>query len=151
MADTRMSRQEREAFLADLHVGVISIPRPDGPPLAAPIWYDYEPGGDIWLLTGPTSQKGRLLREGTRVTLVAQREALPYAYVTVEGTVTGVREADTEADTLPMARRYLGEEGGDAYTTANSDNVSVRLTVRPDRWLTVDYAKTGLPTEQKNV
>ena len=48
MADTRMTEQEREAFLADLHVGVISIPRPDGPPLTVPIWYDYEPGGDIW-------------------------------------------------------------------------------------------------------
>lgn len=144
MADTRMTRQEREAFLADLHVGVISIPRPDGPPLTVPIWYDYEPGGDIWVLTGPTSRKGKLLREGTQVSLVAQREALPYAYVTVEGTVTGIREADHEADLRPMARRYLGEEGGDAYTAANSDDNSVRLTIRPDRWLTVDYTQSGL-------
>jgi len=38
MADTRMNRQEREMFLADLHVGVISIPRPNGAPLTVPIW-----------------------------------------------------------------------------------------------------------------
>jgi len=144
MADTRMTRQERETFLADLHVGVISIPRSEGPPLTVPIWYDYEPGGDIWVLTGPTSRKGRLLHEGTQVSLVAQREALPYAYVTVEGTVTGIRDAQVEADSRPMARRYLGEEGGDAYTAANPDDSSVRLTIRPDRWLTVDYAKAGL-------
>ena len=144
MADTRMDQQERETFLADLHVGVLSIPRPDGPPLAAPIWYDYEPGGDIWLLTGPTSRKGRLLSEGTRVSLVAQTEAAPYAYVSVEGTVTEIRQAEAEADLRPMARRYLGEEMGDAYTAANTGNDSVRLAIRPDRWLTVDYAKAGL-------
>ena len=144
MADTRMDQQERETFLADLHVGVLSIPRPDGPPLAAPIWYDYEPGGDIWLLTGPTSRKGRLLSEGTRVSLVAQTEAAPYAYVSVEGTVTEIRQAEAEADLRPMARRYLGEDMGDAYTAANTGNDSVRLAIRPDRWLTVDYAKAGL-------
>ncbi len=144
MADTRMNQQERETFLAGLHVGVLSIPRPEGPPLAAPIWYDYEPGGDIWLLTGPTSQKGRLLSEGTRVSLVAQTEAAPYAYVSVEGTVTEIRQAETEADLRAMARRYLGEEMGDAYTAANAGNDSVRLAIRPDRWLTVDYAKAGL-------
>ena len=44
-------------------------------------------------------------------------------------------------DLRPMARRYLGEEMGDAYTAANTDNASVRLAIRPDRWLTVDYAK----------
>jgi hypothetical protein len=33
MADTRMAREEREAFLTDLHVGVLSIPRSVGPPL----------------------------------------------------------------------------------------------------------------------
>ena len=59
MANTTMTRAEREAFLAGLHVGVLSIPS-DGAPLSAPIWYDYEPGGDIWVLTGPESKKGRL-------------------------------------------------------------------------------------------
>ena len=38
MADTRMTQEEREAFLADLHVGVLAIPA-DGAPLTAPIWY----------------------------------------------------------------------------------------------------------------
>jgi hypothetical protein len=55
-----------------------------------------------------------------------------------------MRQAETEADLRPMARRYLGEEMGDAYTAANAGNDSVRLAIRPDRWLTVDYAKAGL-------
>lgn len=144
MADTRMSLEEREAFLADLHVGVLSIPRSAGPPLTAPVWYGYEPGGDIWVLTGPDSLKGRLLKQGLQVTLVAQSEDLPYAYVSVEGTVTDIGSCDDGTDTRAMARRYLGEELGDAYTDANAGSESVRVSIRPDRWLTVDYAKTGI-------
>ncbi len=141
MADNRMTRAEREAFLADLHVGVLAIPG-DGAPLTAPIWYDYEPGGDIWVLTGPESRKGRLLKKGLPVTLVAQREDLPYAYVSVEGTVTEIAPQG-EGDTLHMATRYLGEALGRDYAQANAAGESVRVTIRPDRWLTVDYGKSG--------
>ena len=140
MTDTRMTPQEREAFLADLHVGVLSVPNPEGAPLTAPIWYDYQPGGDIWLLTGADSRKGRLLSTGTKVTLVAQQESLPYAYVSVEGPVSSIRPASAE-DTRPMAIRYLGEEMGNGYAEANASNNSVYVTIQPDRWLTVDYAK----------
>ena len=139
MADTRMTQAEREAFLADLHVGVLAIPNPDGAPLTAPIWYSYQPGGEIEILTGPESQKGRRLKEGVRVTMVAQQEALPYAYVSVEGTVTGIRPG-TPDDTLAMAVRYLGEETGRGYADADGGG-SVMVSIRPERWLTVDYAK----------
>ena len=142
MADTRMSQTEREAFLADLHVGVLAIPKDSGAPLTAPIWYDYEPGGDIWVLLGPSSRKGKLITEGTQVTMVAQQEALPYAYVSVEGTVTSIKPQG-DGDTLSMATRYLGEEMGKGYAQANAGGESVRVTIRPDRWLTVDYAKAN--------
>lgn len=143
MADTRMNQQEREAFLSDLHVGVLAIPNADGPPLTAPVWYDYEPGGEIWFLTGERSQKGRLLAEGGPVTLVAQREAMPYAYVSVEGVVSTIRPCDREADSRPMAHRYLGQEMGDRYIEGEAEG-SVRVTIRPTRWLTVDYGKASL-------
>jgi nitroimidazol reductase NimA-like FMN-containing flavoprotein (pyridoxamine 5'-phosphate oxidase superfamily) len=142
MADTRMSEQERQSFLADLHVGVLSVPRQNGAPLAAPIWYDYQPGGEIWVLVGKGSLKAKLLSEGAGVTLVAQQEAIPYAYVSVEGTITEIRAADKNADTLPMAVRYLGDEMGAGYAQANAESDSLRVSIRADRWLTVDYAKT---------
>ena len=141
MAQTTMTRAEREAFLADLHVGVLAIPTEDAP-LTAPIWYDYEPGGEIWLLTGPESRKGRLLAEGMQVTLVAQQESLPYAYVSVTGTVSRITSPGA-GDTLHMATRYLGEEMGRGYAEANADGTSVRVSIRPERWLTVDYGKTA--------
>jgi len=135
-----MTQSEREDFLAGLHVGILAIPNPDGAPLTAPIWYGYQPGGEIEVLTGPESRKGKLLAEGVRVTLVAQQEALPYAYVSVEGTVSGIRPG-TPDDTLAMATRYLGDEMGRGYAEANAANGSVMVNVRPERWLTVDYAK----------
>ena len=85
---TSMTRAEREAFLAAVHVGVISIADSGRGPLTAPIWYAYEPGGEVAVITGRDSRKGRLLASSPRISLCAQTEAAPYQYVSVEGPVT---------------------------------------------------------------
>ncbi|HZA92856.1 MAG TPA: pyridoxamine 5'-phosphate oxidase family protein, partial [Gemmatimonadales bacterium] len=94
-----LTELEREAFLADPHIAVLSLPSDDDrPPLAFPIWYGYQPGGEITYYTHrtePKSRKLRLLHQGTAVSLCVQREELPYKYVTVEGTVVTVNEAPT--------------------------------------------------------
>ena len=136
-----MNKEEREAYLADLHVGVISMPDPDAGPLTAPIWYDYEPSKGLWVLISPTSRKGKLAHVGTRISLVAQSEDMPYKYVSVEGPIKSI-EPSEEGELLSMATRYLGEEMGKAYAAQSSgDNVTVLMEV--ERWLTVDYGKMG--------
>lgn len=138
-----MSPQEREAFLAGLHVGVISIAEPGRGPLSVPIWYAYEPGGDLRVVTDRDSRKGRLLAVGVRLSLCAQSETPPYRYVSVEGPVVSLEAAQRERDLRPIARRYLGQELGDQYLTATAaqDAGSVVVRIRPERWLTVDYSK----------
>ncbi len=136
----QMSVDEREAFLAAMHVGVMAIERADGPPLAVPVWYSYEPGGEVVVLTGQDSLKQRLLDPAGRFSLCAQQEDLPYKYVTVEGAVTDSRDC-TNDDTLAMAQRYLGDEMGAAYAAANGGG-SLRVSMRPERWFTVDYGKS---------
>jgi nitroimidazol reductase NimA-like FMN-containing flavoprotein (pyridoxamine 5'-phosphate oxidase superfamily) len=140
-----MTKDERQAFLAALHVGVISMDDPGRGPLTAPIWYDYEPGGELWVITDRTSRKGKLLQLGKRISLVAQTEAVPYQYVSVEGPIVSIEPADPTRHTLPMAQRYLGEELGRQYVAATSGereaSGSVVVRVRPGRWLTVDYKK----------
>jgi nitroimidazol reductase NimA-like FMN-containing flavoprotein (pyridoxamine 5'-phosphate oxidase superfamily) len=138
-----MTRAEREAFLADLHVGIISIADPERGPLTVPIWYDYEPGGELWVLTGRTSRKGKLLEGAGRFSLCAQTEAPPYKYVSVEGAITAIEPSDVEKHGRPMARRYLGRELGDRYVaeTMQANEQSVLVRMRPELWLTVDYAK----------
>ena len=137
-----MTRDERETFLRDVHVGVISVADPDPAraPLAAPIWYDYDPEIGVWVLTEPGSRKGLALEKAGRYSLVAQSEDMPYRYVSVEGPVVEVRPADTDADSRPMAHRYFGKEMGDAYV-ASSGNSSSVYVMRPERWLSVDYGK----------
>jgi nitroimidazol reductase NimA-like FMN-containing flavoprotein (pyridoxamine 5'-phosphate oxidase superfamily) len=143
MASVTMTKDERESFLADVHVGVIAIPEPGRGPLTVPIWYAYEPGGELWVLTDRTSRKGRLLAMQQRISLAAQTEAPPYKYVSVEGPVVAIEPADVERHGRPMARRYLGEQLGDQYVamTASERDGSIVVRMRPERWLTVDYAK----------
>ena len=139
-----MSRPEREAFLADLHVGVISVEQAGGPPLSVPIWYDYAPEVGVWVITGANSLKGKALRAAGRYTLVAQTEAPPaYQYVSVEGPIVETREADVEGDLRPMAHRYFGAELGDAYTAGTPHEGQLVFVMRPERWRTVDYRKMG--------
>lgn len=143
MGTLAMTTTEREQFLAGLHVGVLGIERPDGPPLTVPIWYIYEPGGELWFLTSLDSVKGRLLQQSMRFSLCAQSEAPPYKYVSIEGTAT-ISPADTELHSRPMAHRYLGQRGGDRYVDSGAgddDGVSVRVSTVPERWFSVDYSK----------
>ena len=142
-----MTKQEREAFLASLHVGIISIPEGGRGPLTVPIWYLYEPGGELRVVTGRTSRKAQLLQQAGRFSVCVQTETPPYKYVSVEGPVVGIEPADLERDRRPLAHRYLGAQSGDRYIEKTrleyAGNVVVRML--PERWLTVDYAKAGPP------
>ena len=71
-----MTREEREAFLADIHVGVLSIDEPGRGPLSVPVWYLYEPGGEIVVVTRPEARKAPLLAVGARVGFLVQSEEL---------------------------------------------------------------------------
>jgi PPOX class probable F420-dependent enzyme len=135
-----MSRQEREEFLAGLHVGVLSVASQDGSgPLAVPVWYAYTPGGTVNVSTGRGSRKAAAILAAGRFTLCAQDERPPYRYVSVEGPVA-IEEA-TEDERRALARRYLGPADGDAYIASvpGGDEIILRLT--PEHWLTADYGK----------
>lgn len=135
------SESERQQFLADLHVGVLSVAATDGrPPASAPIWYDYAPGGNIRINTGSSSRKARLIERAGALTLVVQREEPPYQYVAVEGTVVETTTPSPLEVREEIAIRYLGEEGGRAFVQSLAGQESVLFTVRPDRWITADFS-----------
>jgi PPOX class probable F420-dependent enzyme len=121
----------------------LGIERVDGPPLVLPVWYSYEPGGEVVVLTTGSSLKGRLVTAAGRASLCAQQEELPYKYVSVEGPVEiDPLGADAHAAVVPMAIRYLGDEMGRAYASESSVPDEIRIRLRPDRWYSVDYGKT---------
>lgn len=136
-----MSRAEREEFLSALHVGVISVSTEATKSLPLPIWYSYEPGGDVVIITPPNSLKGKALEATKWFSLCAQDEAPPYKYVVVEGPIISSEECD-EQTSLAMAVRYLGAEFGAQYVESTASQAAGHVyRMTPQRWYTVDYAK----------
>ena len=137
----RMTKEEREAFLADLHVGVIGIDVPGRGPVVLPIWYSYQPGKEIVFLTNKESRKIRLLEQAGRFSLCVQNEAPPYQYVSVEGPILSIEPADHYRDLKPIAVRYLGEEEGEQYVQDTIDDEELLVRMKPERCSTADYGK----------
>jgi PPOX class probable F420-dependent enzyme len=137
-----MTSEEREQFLAEVHVGVLSVASEHGVgTLAVPVWYSYRPGGPVSVITGGSTRKAAAIRATGRFSLCAQDERPPYKYVTVEGPAT-VEEASHD-ERLALARRYLGREGGDAYVSAIPTGGQIVFRMTPERWLTADYSKAS--------
>jgi len=141
---TSMTKEEREAFLAETRVAVISVEDPGRGPLSLPVWYAYEAGKAVRFVTQGSSRKAALIRQAGRMSLCVQTESAPYKYVSVEGPAT-LSDPDFERDIRSMALRYLGEAMGEMYLqmTADERGDSVLVTVTPERWRTVDYTKMG--------
>lgn len=143
--ETTMTKQEREAFLAGVHVGVLSIAQEGAAPLSVPVWYSYTPGAEVHIVTGATTRKAQAARNSGKFSLCAQDETPPYRYVTVSGTVAAIEAAEVERDLRPLARRYLGLEAGDQWVEQNGGsstgqgNVLIRL--QPQSWLSADFSK----------
>lgn len=133
-----MSVAEREAFLAEARVAVVSIAASSRGPLAVPVWYAYAPGGDIGLWMDGSSAKVRHLRREGRLTLCVQDTTRPYRYVSVEGAVAGIAAIDCERELRPLVARYLGAAEVDAYLASfgGPDGLAGDVWVRvvPARW-----------------
>jgi nitroimidazol reductase NimA-like FMN-containing flavoprotein (pyridoxamine 5'-phosphate oxidase superfamily) len=140
-----MTREERETFLAGVHVGVLTVEEPGRGPLSVPVWYLYEPGGEIVVVTRPEARKARLLAVGASVAFLVQSEEMPPKYVTTQGRVVSVAPADVARDVKPVVRKYLGAEVGDGYVDATRPNGTNELVVRirPRRWYSRDFGRPG--------
>jgi hypothetical protein len=135
-----LTREQREQFLAEPHVAALAVDAGEGrAPLALPIWYQYTPGGDIWIMTGRDSRKHGLIREAGRFSLLVDRVEPTLRYVSVEGPVVDTRPGTVE-DLREISARYLPAEKVDGYVEFASKNhgEQVILRMRPERWVTSD-------------
>ncbi|MEV5506707.1 pyridoxamine 5'-phosphate oxidase family protein [Streptomyces orinoci] len=139
-----MPHHERERFLAEPRIGVLGVTdsRGDRAPLLVPVWYHYEPGGEVVVQTGRETVKARLLGAAGRFSLCAQDENRPYRYVSVEGPITSVTDPVDPALRESMAHRYLDPEEARAYLAATADQLKDDITVhmRPQHWRTANFA-----------
>ncbi|MGH3146715.1 MAG: pyridoxamine 5'-phosphate oxidase family protein, partial [Rubrobacter sp.] len=138
-----VAERERQEFLAEPRVGVLSVASGgDRPPLTVPLWYGYEPGGNLTFFTGTQGRRARktgLIQTAGVLSLTVQREEFPYRYVTAECTVVGTDRPPSAEQVLAIVRRYLPEEHAQGFARAELEHPAsefVLFTIRPDRWLT---------------
>lgn len=141
----KLTRPEREEFLAQPHIGVLSVASDDSrPPSTLPTWYAYQPGGHITIVTRQDKRKSRLIRRAGVVSFSVQRTEIPYKYVTVEGTVVK-QERATGEELAAIGGRYLPAESVDGWVEwelsgGNGLGDPEYIEIRPDRWLTKDFS-----------
>src|SRR5438105_1669040 len=141
-----MTPAERERFLAEPRVAILSIPEAGRGPFTIPVWYLYEPGGEVRIWTGASTRKAKLLQQAGRASLCVQEPTPPYQYVSIEGPVA-FEPAELDRDLRPLAYRYLGPEEGERYVMNSAvrreDGGDIVVRIRPERWLSEDYSKRG--------
>jgi len=82
-----MSDADRDAFLAEPRIAVLSTSSADGPPMSVPIWFEWA-NGRARFFTGVTSPKmRRIARDPVVSLLVANPTGQPEAWVLIEGSV----------------------------------------------------------------
>lgn len=139
-----LNREEREEFLAEPHVAALAVDaaEPGRAPLTVPIWYQYEPGGDIWIMTGRDSRKGVLIAGAGRFSLMVDRVAPTIRYVSVEGPVIATAPA-TREQLVEISARYLpaGKVEGYVDFAWKEHGEQVVIHMRPQRWVSSDLGQ----------
>lgn len=135
-----LSVQDRERFLAQPHIGALSVvERPDRAPLTVPIWYHYAPGGELWVYTDSASRKARAIRSTGRFGIMVQRTEPTVCYVSVEGPVTRTDPGSRERSRA-MAARYLPPEKVADFVEYGQTHLGehVAIHMRPQHWISAD-------------
>ncbi|WP_374614507.1 pyridoxamine 5'-phosphate oxidase family protein, partial [Gordonia sp. (in: high G+C Gram-positive bacteria)] len=112
---------------------------PGRAPLTVPVWYQYEPGGRPWLLTGTESRKLQLIRTAGRFTLMVDEVSPRLMYVAVSGDAVDMVPG-TRGDLQEMAARYLPPQAVDPYVEmAEKDHgPQTKLFLEPKQWVSLD-------------
>jgi hypothetical protein len=135
-----LSKEEREQFLTEPHIAALSVYAGSGRgPLTVPIWYQYSPGGEPWVLTGAGSRKHRLIEAAGHFSLMAERLDPTVRYVAVDGPVSHI-EPGTDEQLAELAKRYLAPENVEPYleVARREHGESVVIHLKPQHWLSAD-------------
>ncbi|MGB3480902.1 MAG: pyridoxamine 5'-phosphate oxidase family protein [Mycobacterium sp.] len=135
-----LSKDEREQFLAEPHIAALSVFAGDNRgPLTVPIWYQYSPGGEPWVLTGAGSRKARLIEATGFFSLMVERLEPTVRYVAVDGAVSRI-EPGTDAQMEELAHRYLDDTAAKGYLEFAKANFGdhVAIFLQPQHWASAD-------------
>ncbi len=114
----------------------------DGTSRVVPIWF-YWTGEEILLGSPLGAPKIRVLEQNSKIALTIDDEKYPYKVLTIRGTAT----VDTVDSVFPeyaaIARRYLGEEGGEGFLEQFRATFPqmARIAIRPEVARIVDLSR----------
>lgn len=142
-----MDDQQRDDFLRQPLVAVLSVNRRTRAPLSVPIWYTYEPDVGFTFVTAGASAKAKRLTAEERATVCVQSDRGLYRYVIAEGPValTPLPLAELREFWRPGVERYLGAEGATSFLDAFNEPDPQLVVLTPERWSTqvFDDVATG--------
>ncbi len=83
-----MKAEERDAFLAETRLGMLSTLADDGSPVTVPVWFEWN-GADVRVFSSVTAGKVIRLQRDARASLLAPNSVSePEAWVAFDGEVT---------------------------------------------------------------
>ncbi|WP_040510816.1 pyridoxamine 5'-phosphate oxidase family protein [Gordonia soli] len=135
-----LSRAEREQYLAQPKIASLAVEAgPDRAPLVVPIWYQYEVGGQPWILTATESRKLDLIRSAGRFTLAIDDVEPTIRYVSVSGEVDRYEDG-THDDLVEMSARYLPADKVEGYVAfaEKEHGAQTKVYLRPQQWVSAD-------------
>ncbi len=119
---------------------------PDGTPRVIPIGFHWT-GTDVVLGTPPDAPKMKALRDGAKVALTIDSDAMPYQVLQIRGTARVDIVEGIAPEYASMSKRVMGEEQGQAWL----DNLGpicpqmARVFIRPE-WVGILDFQTRFPS-----
>ncbi len=103
----------------------------DGRPHVAPMWFIVE-DGEVLFNTSAEAGKSRALRRDPRISLVADVEDPPYAFVKVDGLVEIIEDLDEVRRVATLCGgRYMGADQAEDYGARNGVPGECVIRLRP--------------------
>jgi len=116
---------------------------PDGTPRVIPIGFHWD-GHVLVFATPPNAPKSHVLRDGAKVAITIDTDAMPYKVLSIRGTAKVSLVDGMVPEYVLMSKRVMGEEGGSAWVAQVSQMLQhpkmggkmVRIAVTPE-WVNI--------------
>jgi Pyridoxamine 5'-phosphate oxidase len=117
----------------------------DGTPRVVPIWFHWD-GEQVVLGTPPRAPKLHALDDGAPVAITIDSNDWPYHVLSIRGTASVERVDGVVPEYAAAARRYFGDEQGQAWVDQFPSDVQMwRIGVTPT-WANVLDFETRFPS-----
>ena len=112
----------------------------DGSPRVVPMWFQWT-GEDLLMGAPPNSPKMKVLAARPQVAVSIDTVEWPYRWLTLRGTASVQVSKQPFAEYLTMARRYLGDAGGEQFLKALHQTFQgwARIAIRPTEVRILDF------------